>query len=153
MKKVLFAMTALAAAVATASIQSANVVGYMNKGGLDADFNYVGASFVPVNGDKANMSLGDLTASDDFIFSTIQFWTNGGANKRVTVNEFVNVKANYVYWPADCGQEGEVAGWYLEDDTNAKYPQNEVEILAGGGFIVARDGTEPNVQISIPSAL
>jgi hypothetical protein len=125
----------------------------MNKGGLDADFNYVGASFVPVNGDKAGMTLGDITASDDFLFSTIQFWTNGGANKRVTVNEFENVTANYVYWGDASWTAANVAGWYLESDTSAKYPQNDVEIAAGGAFIVSRYASEPDVVITIPGAL
>lgn len=120
----------------------------MNKGGLDADFNYVGASFVPVNGDKANMTLGDITASDDFLFSTIQFWTNGGANKRVTVNEFVNVTANYVYWGDPSWTEANVAGWYLESDTSAKYPQNDVVIPFGTGFVVARYASEPDATVN-----
>jgi hypothetical protein len=120
----------------------------MNKGDLDSQFNYVGGTFIPVNGTKESLKLGDISASDDFIFSTVQFWTNGGANKRVTVNEFVDVKANYVYWPADCGQVGEVAGWYLEDDTNAKYPQNDVSIPFGSAFIVARDGAETSATVN-----
>ena len=111
------------------------------------DFNYVSS------GAPRMITLGEIIASDDAIKSAIQLWTAGGGNKRVTVEEFENVKANYVYWPEDCGQIGEVAGWYLEADLNGKYPQNNVEIPAGGGFIFSRYVTEKNVELSLPAAL
>ena len=114
----------------------------------DQEFNYAGASFIPCGKDKAAIKLGDITASDDFIKSAIQFWTAGGGNMRVTVEEFVNVKANYVYWPEDCGQIGEVAGWYLEADEDAKYPQNDVEIPLGKGFIVSHYQSEKNATVN-----
>ena len=112
------------------------------------NFNYVGASFIPCGKDKAAITLGDLAASENFIKSCIQFWTDLGGNKRVTVGEFVNVKANYVYWPEDCGQVGEVAGWYLEDDQNGKYPQNDIAIPLGSAFIVSRYGSEADETVN-----
>lgn len=117
------------------------------------DFAYVGASFVPVSGDKAAMTLADFSASDDFIFSTVQFWTSGGANQRVTVGKFANVMAKYVYWADASWTTAGVAGWYLEDDLNAEYPQNDVEIPAGGGFIINRYSSETAVSVSLPAAL
>lgn len=128
-------------------------VGYQNKGFEDEMFNYTGVSFTPVSGDKTKMTLGDIKANEDCIFSAIQFWTSGGANKKVTVNEFVNVSANYTYWSDPEWSEAGVVGWYLEDDTDGKYPQNDVVIKAGSGFIFGRDGTEPSAAISLPSAL
>lgn len=116
-------------------------------------FNYTGVSFTPVSGDKANMKLGEITANDDCSWSAIQFWTSGGANKRVTVEEFVNVKANYTYWSDPTWTTAGVAGWYLEADEDAKYPQNNLKIDAGKGFILCRDGTEPEAAISLPAAL
>ena len=102
------------------------------------DNNYVGASFIPCGKTKKDIKLGDIKASDNFIKSTIQFWTAGGGNMKTNVEEFVNKPMNFCYWPEDCGQIGEVAGWYLEADEDAKYPMNDVAIPLGQGFVVNR---------------
>lgn len=110
-------------------------------------FNYTGMSFIPVSGDKAKMTLGEISANEDCSWSAIQFWTTGGANKRVTVEEFENVKANYTFWADPSWTVAGVAGWYLEADEKAKYPQNNVEIPFGTGFIFCRDGGEAGAQL------
>jgi hypothetical protein len=98
------------------------------------------------------LKIGDITPNDDFVNSTIQFMTPGGANAKVEFGG-KQVKAKYIYWRAgDDPEDG--AGWYLEADEDAEVNQNElVTIPAGGGFLVSRNGAEPDATVTIPSAL
>ena len=100
----------------------------------------------------ADLSIGDITVSEDFVNSSIQFMTSGGANAKVEFNG-KQVYAKYVYWPeSDKPEQG--AGWYLAADGDATINQNElVTIPAGAGFLVSRTVGEPNVTLTLPSAL
>ena len=113
---------------------------------FNSGFNYVG------NCAPANITLGDITPNEDFIASTIQFLTSGGATAKVTVEGLGNVKAIYSYWTEEDGP-ADGAGWYLDADENQEYNQNSRVIAAGEAFCVERDSTESDAALTIPSAL
>ena len=99
-----------------------------------------------------DLTIGDITPNEDFVFSSIQFMTAGGANVKTTFKG-KTVTAKYVYWTAEDDPE-DGAGWYLDADGDAEVNQNDlVEISAGGGFLVSRANTEPDATVTIPSAL
>ena len=99
-----------------------------------------------------DLTIGDITPNEDFVNSSIQFMTPGGANLKTTFNG-KSVTAKYVYWlEEDEPEDG--AGWYLDADGDATVNQNElVTIPAGGGFLVNRKGSESDATITLPSAL
>ena len=98
------------------------------------------------------MTLGDLVPNEDFVSSTIQFMTSGGANANTTFKG-KTVRATYTYWTEDDEPE-EGAGWYLSVDGDGEINQNElVTIPAGSGFLVSRFASEPDATVTIPSAL
>ena len=100
----------------------------------------------------ADLKIGDITPNDDFVNSSIQFMTPGGANAKVEFGG-KQVYAKYVYWAAEDDPE-DGAGWYLDADGDAEVNQNEaVTIPAGGGFLVSRFASEPDATVTIPSAL
>lgn len=98
------------------------------------------------------MTLGDITPNDEFVSSSIQFLTSGGATATVTDPNLGSVKATYIYWSAGDDPVGG-AGWYFAADDTAKYNQNSRVIAAGEAFCVDRDSGEPNATITIPAAL
>jgi len=99
-----------------------------------------------------DLKIGDITPNEDFVNSSIQFMTPGGANAKVSFGG-KQVKAEYTYWTADDDPE-DGAGWYLAADDDAEVNQNElVTIPAGAGFLVSRFGTEPDATVTLPSAL
>ena len=110
-------------------------------------FNYVG------NCAPRDITLGEMTASDDFISSKVQFLTNGGANNKVTVDGLGTVVEEYYYWGDPSWTEAGEAGWYLVADQDAKFPMNSKVIAAGESFCVSRDGEEPDATVSMPGAL
>ena len=126
-------------------------VGYQNKG-FDAKFNYVCNTFVPVGGNRAAMTLGDITPNEDFVNSSIQFLTTGGATAKVNDANLGTVSATYVYWTEDDGPE-DGAGWYFSEDDDAAYNQNARGIPAGSAFCVDRSTGEPEATLTIPAAL
>ena len=99
-----------------------------------------------------DLKIGDITPNEDFVNSSIQFMTPGGANAKVDFGG-KQVYAKYTYWTADDDPE-EGAGWYLAADEDAEVNQNElVTIPAGGGFLVSRMGSEADATVTLPSAL
>ena len=128
-----------------------DIVGYQNKGFENAQYNISAATFTPVSGDKNDMTLGDFQPNDEFVSSAISFMTQGGATARVNFKGS-QVPASYVYWTADDGAE-DGAGWYLEADEDATVNQNSLELAAGQGFLVYRNGLEADATLTIPSAL
>ena len=112
-----------------------------------ANFNYVG------NCTPADITLGDIVASEDFSYSEIQFLTSGGANAYVDHPQLGRVIQSYTYWSDPDWTEAGVAGWYLYDDEDGAYPMNDINIKAGQGFCVSVAGSEVGEGISIPSAL
>ena len=109
-------------------------------------FNYIG------NCSPTDITLGDVTPNDQFVASTIQFLTSGGATAKVTVEGLGTVKATYSYWASgDGAKDGD--GWYLVADEDARYNQNGRVIKAGSAFCVDRDGGESGATLTIPSAL
>ena len=63
MKKLMFAVAAVAAGVAFAEVQSANIVGYQNLGTDSAESPSVGMTFTPISGAET-FKLGTITAKD-----------------------------------------------------------------------------------------
>ena len=126
-------------------------VGYQNKS-LGSGYNYVCNTFVPVGVDRSEMTLGDITPNSEFVSSSIQFLTSGGATASVKDSNLGTVKATYVYWSKDDEPVGG-AGWYFLSDSSATYNQNGRAIAAGESFCVDRDSGESGATITIPSAL
>lgn len=121
------------------------VVGYQNKGFENAGYNISTATFVPVSGDKNEMTLGDLQPNDEFVSSTISFMTSGGATAKVNFKG-AQVYASYTYWTEEDAEDG--AGWYLEADEDATVNQNSVNIPFGTGFLVFRDAGESDATVT-----
>lgn len=108
------------------------------------------STFVPVTGDRNDMTLGDLTPSDDFVSSTISFMTSGGATAKVDFKG-APVSAIYSYWTEEDAEDG--AGWYLEADTDATVNQNDVNLPFGTGFLVFRDASEASATVTYAGAV
>ena len=99
-----------------------------------------------------DLTIGDITPNEDFVNSSIQFMTPGGANASTTFGT-KTVKAKYVYWAAEDDPE-DGAGWYLDADGDAEVNQNDlVTSAAGSGFLVSRNASEADAKVTIPSAL
>jgi hypothetical protein len=126
------------------------IVGYQNKG-FDAKFNYVANTFVPVGGDKNEMTLGDIVPNDDFVDSSIQFLTPGGATATVSFGG-KTYKATYKYWREDDEPE-QGPGWYFASDTNGDYNQNSRIIAAGEAFCADISATELGASLTIPDLM
>ena len=128
------------------------IVGYQNKGFENSGYNIAGNTFLPVGKSADQMTLGDIVPNEDFVVSSIQFMTAGGANAKVDFGG-KQVKAMYTYWTAEDDPE-EGPGWYLDADGDGEVNQNDlVTIPAGGGFLVSRKASEATATVTIPSAL
>ena len=117
----------------------------VTRGFANAQYNICG------NCSPVTITLGDITPNEEFVSSAISFMTQGGATARVNFKGS-QVPASYVYWTADDGAE-DGAGWYLEADEDATVNQNSLELAAGQGFLVYRNGLEADATLTIPSAL
>ena len=113
---------------------------------LVSGFNYVG------NCCPKNLTLGDIMPNDEFVSSSIQFLTSGGATAKVNDANLGEVYATYIYWTEDDEPVGG-AGWYFADDDTATYNQNSRPISAGEAFCVDRASNETEATITIPAAL
>ena len=113
---------------------------------LGAKFNYIG------NCCPTDITFADITPNEDFVYSTIQLLTSGGATAKVTVDGLGTVEAIFTYWTADDGAAAG-AGWYLEADEDAEYNQNSRVITAGSAFCVNRETDETDATITLPKAL
>jgi hypothetical protein len=143
--KKMIAMAGALACVSAFAVESANVVGYQNKGFDNAGYNIAGNTFLAIGKDASEMTLGDLVPNEDFVNSSIQFMTAGGANAKTTFKG-KSVKAKYTYWTAgDDPEDG--AGWYLADDDDGEINQNSVSIPMGTGFLVSRMGSEADANL------
>ena len=149
--KKMLAVSAALIGTAALAVES-SVVGYQNKGFDNSGYNIAGVTFLPVGQNASAVTLGDITPNEDFLTSSIQFMTSGGANANTTFKG-KSVRATYTYWTEDDEPE-DGAGWYLSVDGDGEINQNDlVAIPAGGGFLVNRKGSEPNATVTIPSAL
>ena len=122
-----------------------DIVGYQNKGFENAGYNIAGGTFLPVGKTADDLTLGDIKPNEDFVNSSIQFMTAGGANAKVSFGG-KQVKAEYTYWTED-DEPGDGAGWYLEADEDAEVNQNGVVLPMGTGFLVSRNGAEPDATL------
>lgn len=113
---------------------------------LVSGFNYIG------NCSPTDLTLGDITPNEEFVSSSIQFLTSGGATAKVDDANLGQVYATYVYWTED-DEPVDGAGWYFFDDDEAAYNQNNRPIVAGEAFCVDRASNESSATVSIPSAL
>ena len=129
-----------------------DIVGYQNKGFENSGYNIAGNTFLTIGKAADELTLGDIVPNDEFVNSSIQFMTAGGANAKTTFGG-KTVTAKYVYWTAgDDPEEG--PGWYLAVDDDGEVNQNElVTIPAGAGFLVSRPAAEASATVTLPSAL
>jgi len=114
---------------------------------LASNFNWLG-NCAPVD-----ITLSDITVDSNFVFSTIDFVDDQGATvvfKDSDLGE--GTVKSYTYWSAG-DAAAKVAGWYLVDDTYAKYPKNDVVISAGNAFIAYCYPGEEGSVFTLPSAL
>lgn len=103
MKKLMFAVAALAAGVACAEITSANVVGYQTKDTVEG-FNFMAPTFQPVGGGEVHIQ--DIKLDK----STAESW----ADNIQVLDEGGATVATYYYATADESGYG-VDGWLSED--------------------------------------
>jgi len=151
-KKTIAALAVAATAtVATAEIVSSSVVGYQNQGFATSGYSISAATFVPVSGDRDEMTLGEIKVNDDFVSSYISFLTTGGATAKVSFGG-KTVSANYCYWFAG-DDPGDGEGWYLVADEDATVNQNNVSIPFGTGYMVFRMGDEPDAGLVYAGAV
>ena len=117
----------------------------MTKEFTTANFNYIG------NCSPVQITLADVTPSDTFVNSSIQFLTSGGATAKVEFNG-ETYYATYKYWrEGDEPEQG--AGWYFASDINGDYNQNSRVIEAGEAFCADINLTELGASLTIPSPL
>ena len=159
MKKVMFAAAAIAAGVALAEVQSANVVGYQNSTVLNSS-KLVTATFIKVDGSEKK--LGDYVPSsakltlDRFTGSNfyLNFYNAKGAQRKVaddteiarlwpaaiedaTIKDKV-VSLTYYYKETTKGTPDADIGWYLvADRSTRKYPLNDYVLKDGDGFLMS----------------
>ena len=146
MKKLMIAAAVAATAGIAGAIESANVVGYQNKGLADGVFNTVCHTFKAVDGRL--WTLGDLIPSDDFSASSVQFATGTGSTKKFTLPNGDEVEGLFEYWREDEIDDGDLpdgatatTGWYLWGEDGKLYLMSNVQIPEGGCYIVdAHDG-------------
>jgi len=132
-------------AVTAEGIVSSSIVGYQNKGFENSGYNIAGNTFLAIGKTADEMTLGDIVPNDDFVVSSIQFMTAGGANAKVDFGG-KQVKAMYTYWTAEDDPE-DGAGWYLDADGDGEVNQNDVSLPMGTGFLVSRKGSETDAQL------
>ena len=122
-----------------------SIVGYQNKGFDNSGYNIAGNTFLTIGKAADEMTLGDLVPNDEFVNSSIQFMTAGGANAKTTFKG-KSVTAKYVYWTAgDDPEEG--PGWYLAVDDDGEVNQNALSLPMGTGFLVSRNASETDAQL------
>ena len=108
-------------------------------------FNYIG------NCCPRDITLGDIVPNENFVNSSIQFLTTGGATAKITVAGLGTPKATFVYLAEEDAEDG--AGWYCMADDDGEYNQNDRVIPAGSAFCVDRSTGEPEATLTIPAAL
>jgi len=91
------------------------------------------------------MTFGDIVPNSEFVNSSIQLLTSGGATAKVTVEGLGTVKAIFSYWDEDDAMDG--AGWYLDADEDAEYNQNGRVIPFGDGYLVNRTSSETDAAL------
>ena len=132
-------------AVTAEGIVSSSIVGYQNKGFENSGYNIAGGTFLPVGKAADDLTLGDIQPNDEFLTSSIQFMTSGGANANTTFKG-KSVRATYTYWTEEDEPE-EGPGWYLSVDGDGEVNQNSVSIPMGTGFLVNRKGSEAEAAL------
>ena len=133
MKKLMCAIAAVTAGLCYGSVESANVVGYQNKGlsGNDA-FDFVVPTFKAVDGHA--MTLKDIKLQYSELDPTIQYlWTlsSGGATKAKFY--YLN-EATAEDWGYEPDEIPDVIGWY--SDGSCTIPANDEPIPYGQGFAI-----------------
>ena len=138
MKKLMFALTAVAATVAMADVVSSNIVGYQNQG--VQKYQLVSATFTGVDG-KENFKLGDLKTNCDEAGEVSSGWVEV-LDAVVELDNQGTYKRKFVYvpeWYAD-GEEYS-KGWYDSTDGDFKELLDEkVDLPFGYGYPVSISG-------------
>lgn len=127
------------------------VVGYQTQGYDRDQYSLAAATFAPVSGDMAAMTLESIKPNEDFCESQICFLKKSGANARVEFGG-KTVDQSYVYWTSD-DDPSDGAGWYLVADEDATVNQNKVEIPFGEGFLVYRMTSEVDAGLTYAGAV
>ena len=154
MKKLMFAIAALAAGATMAGVTSANIVGY-NQNSTGGALNFSGgAMFLPVNGDDVTI-LGDWLAKGmDANQDCIQLLrtSNATTEKSYTYVDRAFLLAEYELDPLDPDDmeyldelEAEYKGWWKAGEWGFDGSQaNDAEIDCGRGFLTL-NGSGKNV--------
>lgn len=140
MKKLIFGLAALAAGSVMA-IESANIVGYHDRGMVRGEFNYCVANFLPMGKDKTEMTLADF----DFVglkVSEVQSLEDGGNTMVLDWAEYPlleedgsDLLAAFTYVSAaSAGEQG--AGWYLTQDGDCSYNMNDWIVPFGWQIVI-----------------
>ena len=136
MKKLMFAVAAVAAGVAVADVTSANVVGYVNDGVPRNVARIVCSQFQKIGVEAADMTLGDLVPGGK--------WRMGRTDKIKVFKASGAVDFQAVYVDAatatalagDLGRTPDV-GWYKDTDTSYTTCINSSLVPYGTGVLAA----------------
>jgi len=163
-KKILAVATAVVGTVAMADIVSSSVVGYQ-KNDIQGDwsFNYVCSTFMPVNGDTDDVTLGSLQIENksDVLIQVLQ---DGGMTLELDWDDYPLLEKGEPYYDEDleemvdpallayfqfvpaasAGANGE--GWYMQDDPDHHYNMNDWILPFGRSYVV--EGGENTMKIT-----
>lgn len=142
MKKLMFAIAAFAAGVASAAITSTNVVGYDNREIVRGEFNYCVANFLSMTKDKEEMTIGDIQFNAALKSSEIQILEDGGCTMVLDWEDYPLLENDggellmiLDFVPAaTAGENG--AGWYLSQDGDYAYNMNAWIVPFGWQYVV-----------------
>lgn len=129
-------------------MESANVVGYQTKE-LTDNFNFIVNTFKPVGSESATMKLSDIVPTGTTIGGTIlSLLDDGGATAMVSdVEDLGEVYAEFYYLDAASAATYKLTpGWYLSEDSDFAYCQNDREIRLGQGYMV--DNQDGDVSLT-----
>ena len=113
MKKLMFAAAAAFCGTVFA-LESANIVGYQNRAVEKSGWNLICNTFLPVNGEKSAMKLGDFKPAgwDFWSGDTVQFLDAGGGTASF---EFEGEMLDALFTYATTAEGAPADGWYQYD--------------------------------------
>ena len=113
----------------------------------DGVYNFMG------NCTPVNLTLGDITVNDAFVYSTLSFLDENAATKSFTIDGFT-VDQFFYYFEADLDGtafEGQPGWYFVDDDAGDLHSANSIPVNAGDTFYI--EGQDDGAQVIIPSAL
>ena len=143
-------------------MESANVVGYQERAVEKSGWNLICNTFLPVNGDKAGMTLGDIKPNgwDFWSGDTIQFLDAGGGTASFTwtnpeTQEEETLDALFTY--ATINEGAPADGWYqydkaYNDMVYVPITETDFNSLSAGAAFVSQTSSD-TTGIQFPAAL